>query len=186
LLSPQNSALENLERWPSGRRRTPAKRVYLKRVPRVRIPLSPPVSAPVAQLDRAPDYGSGGWGFKSLRARQIFPPVGFSFPRGSPGSRSSRRGKKLHLHQAKKYVPAFVANRPAWKFNYLENYFPGMEHAFCSIRKGQLCWAKSYGATCCDSEFDFSFGLTTTICVAIGPRCKQNSESRMQKSKFGR
>ena len=25
--------------------------------------------APVAQLDRAPDYGSGGWGFKSLRAR---------------------------------------------------------------------------------------------------------------------
>jgi hypothetical protein len=27
--------------------------------------------APVAQLDRAPDYGSGGWGFKSLRARQI-------------------------------------------------------------------------------------------------------------------
>ena len=25
--------------------------------------------APVAQLDRAPDYESGGWGFKSLRAR---------------------------------------------------------------------------------------------------------------------
>ncbi len=24
--------------------------------------------APVAQLDRAPDYGSGGWGFESLRA----------------------------------------------------------------------------------------------------------------------
>ena len=28
--------------------------------------------APVAQLDRAPDYESGGWGFKSLRARQPF------------------------------------------------------------------------------------------------------------------
>ncbi len=27
--------------------------------------------APVAQLDRAPDYGSGGWGFKSLRARHL-------------------------------------------------------------------------------------------------------------------
>ncbi len=27
--------------------------------------------APVAQLDRAPDYGSGGWGFESLRARQF-------------------------------------------------------------------------------------------------------------------
>src|SRR5215470_4512062 len=25
--------------------------------------------APVAQLDRAPDYGSGGWEFESLRAR---------------------------------------------------------------------------------------------------------------------
>jgi hypothetical protein len=23
-------------------------------------------SAPIAQLDRAPDYGSGGWGFESL------------------------------------------------------------------------------------------------------------------------
>ena len=27
------------------------------------------IFAPVAQLDRAPDYGSGGWGFDSLRAR---------------------------------------------------------------------------------------------------------------------
>ncbi len=30
---------------------------------------SPPLVAPVAQLDRAPDYGSGGWEFESLRAR---------------------------------------------------------------------------------------------------------------------
>ena len=28
--------------------------------------------APVAQLDRAPDYGSGGWGFDSLRVCQAF------------------------------------------------------------------------------------------------------------------
>ena len=28
-----------------------------------------PASAPVAQLDRVPDYGSGGWGFESSRAR---------------------------------------------------------------------------------------------------------------------
>jgi hypothetical protein len=71
----RNFGVNNLsERWPSGLRRTPAKRVYPKRVPRVQIPLSPPLSerAPVAQLDRAPDYGSGGWGFKSLRARQTF------------------------------------------------------------------------------------------------------------------
>ena len=26
--------------------------------------------APVAQLDRASDFGSGGWGFNSLRAHQ--------------------------------------------------------------------------------------------------------------------
>ena len=30
------------------------------------------VSAPVAQLDRAPDYESGGQEFESLRARQSF------------------------------------------------------------------------------------------------------------------
>ena len=30
----------------------------------------PALTAPVAQLDRAPDYGSGGWKFESFRARQ--------------------------------------------------------------------------------------------------------------------
>lgn len=29
--------------------------------------------APVAQLDRAPVFGTGGWGFESLRARSAFP-----------------------------------------------------------------------------------------------------------------
>ncbi len=33
---------KNMERWPSGLRRTPGKCVYAKHVPRVRIPLSPP------------------------------------------------------------------------------------------------------------------------------------------------
>ncbi len=33
---------------------------------------SVPIDAPVAQLDRASDYGSGGWGFDSLRAHHIF------------------------------------------------------------------------------------------------------------------
>ena len=28
--------------------------------------------APVAQLDRASDYGSEGWGFDSLQARHLF------------------------------------------------------------------------------------------------------------------
>ena len=32
------------------------------------------VPALVAQLDRAPDYGSGGWGFESLQARRTNPP----------------------------------------------------------------------------------------------------------------
>ena len=30
------------------------------------------VSAPVAQLDRASDYESAGWGFESLQARTIY------------------------------------------------------------------------------------------------------------------
>ena len=30
------------------------------------------MNAPVAQLDRATDYGSVGWGFESLRARHRF------------------------------------------------------------------------------------------------------------------
>src|ERR1700722_13430955 len=29
------------------------------------------LNAPVAQLDRAPDYESGGWKFESFRARQL-------------------------------------------------------------------------------------------------------------------
>ena len=30
------------------------------------------LSAPIAQLDRAPDYGSGGLGFESLWVRHLF------------------------------------------------------------------------------------------------------------------
>ncbi len=43
--------------------------------------------APVAQLDRAPDYESGGWKFESFRARHLHsrasedaPGVGISVP----------------------------------------------------------------------------------------------------------
>ena len=35
----------------------------------------PPDCAPVAQLDRAPDYESGGWKFESFRARQLNQPL---------------------------------------------------------------------------------------------------------------
>jgi hypothetical protein len=38
----------------------------------VRIPAPQQADAPVAQLDRASDFGSEGWGFKSLRAYGIF------------------------------------------------------------------------------------------------------------------
>ena len=37
----------------------------------VRIPAPQQSDAPVAQLDRASDFGSEGWGFKSLRAYGI-------------------------------------------------------------------------------------------------------------------
>ena len=36
----------------------------------VRLAMARRWRAPVAQLDRVPDYGSGGWGFESSRARQ--------------------------------------------------------------------------------------------------------------------
>jgi 23S rRNA G2445 N2-methylase RlmL len=29
----------------------------------------------LSSTDRAPDFGSGGWGFESLRARQLFQSV---------------------------------------------------------------------------------------------------------------
>jgi hypothetical protein len=38
----------------------------------VQIPAPQPFLAPVAQLDRASDFGSEGWGFKSLRAYETF------------------------------------------------------------------------------------------------------------------
>ncbi len=39
-------------------------------MPWVQIPLATPVAL-VAQLDRASDFGSDGWGFESLQARQL-------------------------------------------------------------------------------------------------------------------
>ena len=33
--------------------------------------LSTSFCVPVAQLDRAPDYGSGGWGFEALRVHHF-------------------------------------------------------------------------------------------------------------------
>ena len=42
------------ERWPSGRRRSPAKGVYVKSVSRVRIPSSPPLMCGIAAIGRWP------------------------------------------------------------------------------------------------------------------------------------
>ena len=44
--------------------------------------------APVAQLDRAPDYESGGHGFESCRARQYFQQLN-NIPRGCPADRGN-------------------------------------------------------------------------------------------------
>ena len=78
-----------LERWPSGRRRSPAKRVHgvtcvagpnpalsavmegLKFLPIGDRFFAAFGTAPVAQLDRASDYGSEGWGFEPLWARLV-------------------------------------------------------------------------------------------------------------------
>ena len=45
-----------------------ARHAVLVRSIGVRIPAPQLQFAPVAQLDRASDFGSEGWGFKSLRA----------------------------------------------------------------------------------------------------------------------
>ncbi len=60
-----------MERWPSGRRRLPAKQVWVFPT----VGSNPTLSAsfvPVAQLDRAIDCGSIGREFKSPRAHQVF------------------------------------------------------------------------------------------------------------------
>ena len=72
-----------LEKWQRGRMRSPAKGVSgLKLGSRVQIPPSPPfffnnrinsiqINASVAQLDRASDYGSEGYGFNSCQVRHV-------------------------------------------------------------------------------------------------------------------
>ena len=52
--------------------------------------------APVAQLDRASDFGSEGWGFESLRARQW--------------RLSTRRADKLLASEAKKDFENSILN----------------------------------------------------------------------------
>jgi pimeloyl-ACP methyl ester carboxylesterase len=54
------------ERWPSGLRRTPAKRVYPKRVPRVQIPPSPPFFVGSIR-PTAPGRGTLGGKLESFR-----------------------------------------------------------------------------------------------------------------------
>lgn len=54
-----------MERWLSGLKRLPAKQEFCYKDTRVRIPLSPPIKVPIAQLDRASDYGSEGLRFNS-------------------------------------------------------------------------------------------------------------------------
>ena len=69
-----------VEKWQRGRMRSPAKGVSeLKLGSRVQIPPSPPFffskfinNASVAQLDRASDYGSEGYGFNSCQVRHFY------------------------------------------------------------------------------------------------------------------
>ena len=68
-----------MEKYPRGRRGSPAKGVVRDTVARVQIPLSPPqiadersaICAPLAQLDRALVYGTKGQEFESLTTHQI-------------------------------------------------------------------------------------------------------------------
>src|SRR5690348_17526706 len=53
------------------------------------------VIAPVAQLDRASDYGSEGWEFESLRARTKKMHVGRWSPSGTSAGRGAARLARL-------------------------------------------------------------------------------------------
>src|SRR5262245_17345916 len=81
----------------------------------------PPLRAPVAQLDRAPDYGSGGWRFKSSRACHLARAARQGQARedlGVPRSRltpRSRQRQVLRGHGASKHqggVPLAARSSP--------------------------------------------------------------------------
>ena len=78
-----------VERWPSGRRQPPAKRLYGQK-PYPGFESLPLRHAPLAQLDRASDYESEGRGFDSLRAHHYS--GGFTGGRGRVPSRERREG----------------------------------------------------------------------------------------------
>ena len=78
---------------------------------RVRVDYLVVARAPVAQLDRVPDYGSGGWGFESSRARHDASParrhplsmqcpdarIGLSARPRRPGANSARTSETRPL-----------------------------------------------------------------------------------------
>ena len=61
-----------LERWPSGRRRSPAKGVWEKSHRGFESLSLRQNNAPVAQLDRVSGYEPEGQEFESLRARHFY------------------------------------------------------------------------------------------------------------------
>ncbi len=63
--------LNKLERWPSGRRRSPAKGVWEKSHRGFESLSLRHVYAPVAQLDRVFGYEPKGRRFESFRAHQL-------------------------------------------------------------------------------------------------------------------
>ena len=79
--------------------------------PRSRRPAAPLI-APVAQLDRAPDYGSGGWEFESLRARHFFNADG-AFAHATRGGAAESRALGWGL--ARRRARRAPGPRPLWR-----------------------------------------------------------------------
>ena len=76
------------------------------------------INAPVAQLDRAADYGSAGWGFDSLRAylstsQLPTPAPTFFTPRPSPASSTTAKSSTASAARScTDSTPAFAYSSP--------------------------------------------------------------------------
>jgi hypothetical protein len=95
------------ERWPSGLRRTPAKRVYPKRVPRVQIPLSPPLTRQSARSSIGQSTRLRIWG------------LGVQIPPGAPVF------SKLTRHNSGSFqLFSFSVSKPAFLRPLPRSVFP--------------------------------------------------------------
>src|SRR5258708_39283410 len=127
---------------------------------------------PVAQLDRASDFGSEGWGFDSLRGRQ------YSLWRFQPG-----------LQQASDLIPARVG-RPSNSFRLNGNSYRGRSTAhsyfqpLANGKKGAILLGRRSGAQRGALENNFGQRFSWAPLAFSGPSLKSLRESNQARTSF--